>query len=74
MDGDYDVDIFDIVRMAGGYGTEPPDPRYDPQCDIDDDLDIDIFDIVIPGGNHRKIGSNTLTAAVPNRRSMQSEI
>jgi hypothetical protein len=46
VDGDRDVDIFDIVRMAGTYGVEAPDARYDPNCDIDGDGDIDIFDIV----------------------------
>lgn len=46
VDGDKDVDIFDIVRMASGYGTLPPDPKYNPNCDIDGDGDIDIFDIV----------------------------
>lgn len=52
VDGDRDVDIFDIVRIAIGYGTEPPDPRYDPTCDLDGDGDIDIFDIVIACANY----------------------
>lgn len=52
IDGDRDVDIFDIVRMAAGYGTEVPDPSYDPYCDIDGDGDIDIFDLVAAAGNY----------------------
>jgi hypothetical protein len=54
VDGDRDVDIFDIVRMAGVYGIHipPPDPRYNPNCDIDGDGDIDIFDIVIAAGKY----------------------
>jgi len=51
-DGDRDVDIYDIVRMAGAYGVSLPDPRYDPECDIDGDGDIDIYDIVIAVGNY----------------------
>lgn len=52
VDGDQDVDIFDIVRMAGVYGISLPDPRYSPPCDVDNDGDIDIFDIVIAAGHY----------------------
>ena len=52
VDGDRDVDIFDIVRMAGVYGIIYPDPRYDPDCDIDSDGDIDIFDLVRAAGHY----------------------
>jgi parallel beta-helix repeat protein len=52
VDGDRDVDIFDIVRMAGVYGAKYPDPRYDRLCDVDLDGDVDIFDIVIAAGHY----------------------
>jgi len=52
VDGDRDVDIFDIVKMASVYGVKLPDSRYDPYCDIDGDGDIDIFDIVIAAGHY----------------------
>ena len=52
IDGDRDVDIFDIVRMATIYGVVQPDPAYDPNSDIDNDGDIDIFDIVKAAGNY----------------------
>jgi len=52
VDGDRDVDIYDIVLMASIYGVSKPDPRYDPNCDIDNDGDIDIYDIVIAAGNY----------------------
>lgn len=52
VNGDRDVDIYDIVRMAGVYSVSKPDPRYDPNCDIDDDGDIDIYDIVAATGNY----------------------
>jgi len=54
IDGDRDVDIYDIVRMAGIYGISQPDPQYDPNCDLDDDGDIDIYDIVAAAGNYGK--------------------
>jgi hypothetical protein len=46
VDGDRDVDIFDIVRMAIVYDVKYPNPQYDRLCDMDLDGDIDIFDIV----------------------------
>jgi hypothetical protein len=46
FDADHDVDIFDIVRIAGIYGTSEEQQQYESNCDIDSDGDIDIFDIV----------------------------
>jgi hypothetical protein len=51
VEGDRDVDIFDMVRMVGDYGKPPP-PLTDPNCDIDGDGDVDIFDVVIAAGNY----------------------
>jgi hypothetical protein len=51
-DGNFNVDIFDIVRMAGVYGTSQSDPRYNPNCDINGSGKIDIFDIVIAAGHY----------------------
>jgi hypothetical protein len=50
VDGDHDVDIFDIVRIASSYGESQGDPDYYSNCDIDSDGDIDIFDIVAAAG------------------------
>jgi hypothetical protein len=52
MDGDGDVDIFDIVIISSAYGTRRGDPAYNPNADIDDDGDVDIFDVVIAAGNY----------------------
>jgi hypothetical protein len=52
VDGDREVDIFDIVAMASIYGTAEPNPKYDANRDIDNDGDVDIFDIVIAAGNY----------------------
>jgi hypothetical protein len=54
VDGDRDVDIFDIVRMAGAYGSRIGQLKYNPNCDLDDDGDVDIFDIVMAAGNYGK--------------------
>jgi len=54
IDGDHDVDIYDIVLIASSYGTEAGDPRYDVRCDLDGDEDVDIFDVVIAADNYGK--------------------
>ena len=52
VDGDFDVDIFDIVKIAGSYGTQVGQPKYDANCDIDKDGDVDIFDVVIAASHY----------------------
>jgi parallel beta-helix repeat protein len=52
VDYDFDVDIFDIVMIAGAYGTYFEHPEFNPQADLDKDGDVDIFDIVIAAGNY----------------------
>jgi len=52
VDGDGDVDIFDIVKIAGRYGSEEGEPEYLANSDIDGDGDIDIFDVVIAASNY----------------------
>lgn len=47
FNGDYYVEIFDIVKICIAYNTKQGDPLYKPVLDIDDDGDIDIFDVVI---------------------------
>ena len=46
LDGDGDVDIFDIQIVAAHWNTKEGDPGYDPQYDFDDDGDIDTFDVM----------------------------
>jgi hypothetical protein len=52
VDGDRDVDIYDIVAMAGAYGSEEGDPAYHPSYDLDADGDVDIVDITTAAGNY----------------------
>jgi parallel beta-helix repeat protein len=54
VDGDRDVDVFDIVRIAGTYGSEYPDTKYNRLCDVDLDGDIDLFDVVKAAVNYGK--------------------
>ena len=47
VDGDFDVDLFDAVKLLKCYGAKKGQPSYDPHCDIDGDGDIDLFDAII---------------------------
>lgn len=51
VDADFDVDIFDIVAMAGAYGSLAGEPEYNANYDLIYDGQIDIFDIVL-AANH----------------------
>jgi len=47
VDGDRDIDIYDIVKIASAYNSLRGDPRFDPNCDIDSNNIINIYDVVI---------------------------
>ena len=47
VDGDSDVDIYDVVKITALYATKLGDPRYNPNSDIDNDGKITIYDVVI---------------------------
>ena len=47
VDGDRDIDIYDIVRITSIYGTKKGEPRYIPNVDIDGNGEINIYDVVI---------------------------
>jgi len=46
VDGDRDVDIYDVVKITGIYRSQAGDPNYKPNSDIDGDGIIDIYDVV----------------------------
>ncbi|MCJ7470389.1 PQQ-binding-like beta-propeller repeat protein [Candidatus Bathyarchaeota archaeon] len=47
VDGDFDVDIYDVVAICVAYGSKIGEPAYVPECDINCDGKIDIYDVVI---------------------------
>nr|MBC8447313.1 metallophosphoesterase [Chloroflexota bacterium] len=47
LDCDCDVDIADIMLVAGHWHSAVGDEEYDPIYDLDDDGDIDIVDIML---------------------------
>jgi multiple sugar transport system substrate-binding protein len=52
VDGDQDLDISDIILMAGVYGVKYPNLQYDRLCDVNLDGYINICDIVLAAGNY----------------------
>jgi len=46
VDGDRDVDIYDVVKITGIYGSKRGDPQFNPNSDLDDDGEIKIYDVV----------------------------
>jgi outer membrane protein assembly factor BamB len=47
VDGNFWVEIYDIVKICVSYNSKMGDPQYKPNLDMDGDGDIDIFDVVI---------------------------
>jgi len=47
VDGDKDVDIYDVVKITGIYRSEIGNPNYKANSDINCDGIIDIYDVVI---------------------------
>ncbi|MBS7621639.1 right-handed parallel beta-helix repeat-containing protein, partial [Candidatus Bathyarchaeota archaeon] len=47
IDGDKDVDIYDVVVIASAYDAKTGQPRYVPNADIDGNGHINIYDVVI---------------------------
>ena len=46
VDGDRDIDIYDIVKIASAYGAKIGESRYNANSDIDGNGEINIYDVV----------------------------
>ena len=47
VDGDKDVDLYDVVKICSAYGSKKGDPEYVANCDVNGDDKIDLYDVVI---------------------------
>lgn len=53
VNDDLKVDIFDVLLCANAYQATPPDPNWNPRCDLANSYDlIDIFDIITIVGSY----------------------
>jgi hypothetical protein len=46
VDGNHVVNILDVVKITSIYASMQGDPKFNPNCDIDDDGKITILDVV----------------------------
>ena len=51
LDEDGDVDIADLIIVAGAFGATSLHPRWNPQADINDDAKINMVDLAIVARN-----------------------
>ncbi len=52
VDGNFNVNIFDVVKITGCYGKTRGDPIFYPNADIDENGVISIFDVVVCTGHY----------------------
>ncbi len=52
VDGDLDVDIFDVVKITSCYGKKLGDAGYNPNAYLDYNGVINIFDVVMCTGRY----------------------
>jgi hypothetical protein len=52
VDGNFKVDIYDVVLTASVYGLHKTAPLYNANCDLNGDGTIDILDIVTVASNY----------------------
>jgi len=52
VDGDFDVDIYDVVQITGVYLSEIGDPQYKANSDLDCNGKIQIYDVIICTGHY----------------------
>ena len=47
VNGDFQVDIFDAIKVAGGYSTTPVSTNWNANIDINGDNVVDICDALV---------------------------
>jgi len=50
LNSDKKCNLLDLVKVAGKFGKNYPDPEYDPNCDFNDDKKINLLDLVKVAG------------------------
>jgi hypothetical protein len=52
--GDFVVDIYDAIMLAGAYNSVPTSFNWNANADINNDNVVDIYDAIILAGNYGK--------------------
>jgi parallel beta-helix repeat protein len=47
LNGDFSVDVYDAISLAGSYSLKPGSPNWNPNTDINNDSVVDIYDALI---------------------------
>jgi hypothetical protein len=54
LNGDGTVDIYDAIKLAGAFNSNPGSLNWNPNSDVNDDNVVDIYDAIILAGNYGK--------------------
>jgi outer membrane protein assembly factor BamB len=54
VNGDFIVDIFDAISLAGAYNSVPISPNWNPNADINGDLIVDIYDAILLANHYNQ--------------------
>jgi surface antigen len=71
LNGDYVVDIYDLVIVGNHFGEDPDDPRVDSRADANRDGEVDIFDLVLVGGHFGDVFEPSVLAPSSPQASAQ---
>jgi hypothetical protein len=47
VDGNFQVDMGDVVSLCKAFGSTPGKTNWNPNCDIDDNGRVDMGDLIV---------------------------
>ena len=57
VDGDGEVDSFDLYVMGRAYQSDPMRPSWNPNCDFDNSNSVDASDLSDMNENYGEVGA-----------------
>jgi len=52
LNGDFIVDIYDAIKLAGAFNSRPGTPSWNANADINNDSTVDIYDAILLAGHY----------------------